>query len=259
MSTSYKPSGQGHDKPLDQGQCLILYTVRRLDAEKVHIELHNVQARYGEPSLSTFLCDDLRHIQDILFVHSGPVHVTSGIGRCIGAHIQIQAYVHIRRCDMIINKHGQCLIVFSQKTLSGEKCEEASRIRAELAEAREEASRVPDLEQATLALRAELSTDERDEALARLGRRRAGELRAEIKEITARLRALHRRVISSAATDEPPSPEVILDAGPPHPLVLSTARGTVRRGEDDVHLTLTEYGLLCELACRLSKRLVRSG
>lgn len=70
----------------------------------------------------------------------------------------------------------------------------------------------------------------------------------QIKEITARLRALHRRVISSAATDEPPSPEVILDAGPPHPLVLSTARGTVRRGEDDVHLTLTEYGLLCELA-----------
>jgi DNA-binding response OmpR family regulator len=69
----------------------------------------------------------------------------------------------------------------------------------------------------------------------------------QIKEITARLRALRRRFRSGSA-DEPLSPEVVLDSGPPQPLVLSTARGTVRRGDTDVHLTLTEYGLLCELA-----------
>jgi DNA-binding response OmpR family regulator len=69
----------------------------------------------------------------------------------------------------------------------------------------------------------------------------------QIKEITARLRALRRRFRSGGPEDSL-APEVVLDSGPPHPLVLSTSRGTVRRGDDDVHLTLTEYGLLCELA-----------
>jgi DNA-binding response OmpR family regulator len=70
----------------------------------------------------------------------------------------------------------------------------------------------------------------------------------QIKEISARLRALRRRVVTSSTASAAHTPEIILDATEPHPLVLSTARGTVRRGEEDVHLTLTEYGLLCELA-----------
>jgi DNA-binding response OmpR family regulator len=69
----------------------------------------------------------------------------------------------------------------------------------------------------------------------------------QIKEISARLRALRRRIVP-AATGEPLAPEIVLDAGSAPPLILSTARGAVRRGDDDVHLTLTEYSLLCELA-----------
>jgi DNA-binding response OmpR family regulator len=67
----------------------------------------------------------------------------------------------------------------------------------------------------------------------------------EIKEITARLRALRRRAGS------PGTPEVrdlLLDADPRAPLVLSPAGGTVRRGDEELHLTLTEFRLLCELA-----------
>lgn len=68
----------------------------------------------------------------------------------------------------------------------------------------------------------------------------------EIKEITARLRALRRRA-SAAGIQEAPR-DVLLDADPRGPLVLSQAAGSVRRGERDLHLTLTEFRLLCELA-----------
>jgi DNA-binding response OmpR family regulator len=70
----------------------------------------------------------------------------------------------------------------------------------------------------------------------------------QIKEISARLRALRRRIPVTGPAGESLAAEVVLDSDSTPPLVLSTARGTVRRGEEDVHLTLTEYSLLCELA-----------
>lgn len=68
----------------------------------------------------------------------------------------------------------------------------------------------------------------------------------EVKEITARLRALRRRAGAVKERDAPR--DVLLDADPREPLVLSPSSGTVRRGERDLHLTLTEFRLLCELA-----------
>src|SRR3954470_22945782 len=50
----------------------------------------------------------------------------------------------------------------------------------------------------------------------------------EVKEITARLRALRRRAGSGAAERSPG--EVVLDADPAAPLVLIEGRGTVHRG-----------------------------
>jgi DNA-binding response OmpR family regulator len=74
----------------------------------------------------------------------------------------------------------------------------------------------------------------------------------QTKEISARLRALHRRI----GTQQPaPSAAgiadgVVLDRGTGDvpPLVLAREAGTVRRGERELHLTLTEFRLLCELA-----------
>jgi DNA-binding response OmpR family regulator len=71
----------------------------------------------------------------------------------------------------------------------------------------------------------------------------------EVKEITARLRALRRRAgagTGPAGASGPP--EVVLDRDPAAPLVLREERGTVHRGEEQVPLTLTEFRLLCELA-----------
>jgi DNA-binding response OmpR family regulator len=65
----------------------------------------------------------------------------------------------------------------------------------------------------------------------------------EIKEITARLRALRRRAANAAPAAVP---ELVLDAV--SGLVLSPAAGVVRRGGVELHLTLTEFRLLCELA-----------
>ncbi len=70
----------------------------------------------------------------------------------------------------------------------------------------------------------------------------------EIKELSARLRALRRRppVRPAEPVDDGPG-VVVLDAA--HgPLVLDTRAGVVRRGEDEVHVTVTEYRLLRELA-----------
>ena len=67
-----------------------------------------------------------------------------------------------------------------------------------------------------------------------------------VKEITARLRALRRRVSPTAAG---PGPEaVVLEQDPVAPLVLREAGGTVHRGDELLPLTLTEFRLLCELA-----------
>ncbi|RVW00237.1 response regulator transcription factor [Rhodococcus xishaensis] len=68
----------------------------------------------------------------------------------------------------------------------------------------------------------------------------------EIKEITARMRALRRR--AGGLTERPGPSDVVLDADPQSPLVLSPGSGTVRRGDEQLHLTLTEFRLLCELA-----------
>ncbi|WP_405136371.1 response regulator [Nocardia sp. NBC_01388] len=77
----------------------------------------------------------------------------------------------------------------------------------------------------------------------------------QVKEITARMRALRRRAGLAAmredtSRDDAPvaADEVLLDADPRAPLILSPERGAVRRGRERVHLTITEFRLLCELA-----------
>ena len=77
----------------------------------------------------------------------------------------------------------------------------------------------------------------------------------QIKEITARLRALRRRS-RIAAGSEPPD-DLILAYDPVAPLVFSPSRGTVRRGDEDIHLTLTEFRVLCELAASPGRVLSR--
>lgn len=67
----------------------------------------------------------------------------------------------------------------------------------------------------------------------------------QIKEITARLRALRRRL--RVSSDAEPA-DIVLDSDPDAKLVLSPARGTLRRAGQDLHLTLTEFRLLSELA-----------
>jgi DNA-binding response OmpR family regulator len=68
----------------------------------------------------------------------------------------------------------------------------------------------------------------------------------QIKEITARLRALGRRL---RPRESVPGSAVTLSASDPRgALVLRPAEGRLLRGEDEVHLTLTEFRLLCELA-----------
>jgi DNA-binding response OmpR family regulator len=61
-----------------------------------------------------------------------------------------------------------------------------------------------------------------------------------MKELAARIRALRRRAQPSATA----SPEVIEIGG----LQISPDAGTVTRDGDDLHLTRTEFRLLCELA-----------
>ena len=88
----------------------------------------------------------------------------------------------------------------------------------------------------------------------------------QVKEITARLRALRRRVASAGGqgsagpgdggVPERPS-ELVLDPDPAAPLVLRPERGTVHRGEEQLPLTLTEFRLLCELAASAGRVLSR--
>jgi DNA-binding response OmpR family regulator len=66
----------------------------------------------------------------------------------------------------------------------------------------------------------------------------------QVREITARLRALRRRVSPAGAS----AAEVVLERSDTAPLVLRKERGTVHRGEQQLPLTVTEFRLLCELA-----------
>lgn len=69
----------------------------------------------------------------------------------------------------------------------------------------------------------------------------------QVKEVSARLRAMLRRAAVPVATPHADPGTLVLD--PRHgPLLLDFNAGVVRRGRDEVHLTVTEYRLLCELA-----------
>jgi DNA-binding response OmpR family regulator len=70
----------------------------------------------------------------------------------------------------------------------------------------------------------------------------------QVKEITARLRALRRRAGGGQVSSDGDFREVVLDRHESAPLVLREARGTVHRGEEQLPLTVTEFRLLCELA-----------
>jgi DNA-binding response OmpR family regulator len=78
----------------------------------------------------------------------------------------------------------------------------------------------------------------------------------QVKEITARLRALRRRAGAGGSAGERPN-ELVLDSDPAAPLVLRPERGTVHRGEEQLPLTLTEFRLLCELAASAGRVLSR--
>ncbi len=72
----------------------------------------------------------------------------------------------------------------------------------------------------------------------------------EVKEVSARLRALLRRPSSMSRGDRPADrdPDVVVVDSRNGPLVLDQGAGVVRRGDGVVHLTMTEFRLLCELA-----------
>ena len=77
-----------------------------------------------------------------------------------------------------------------------------------------------------------------------------------VKEITARLRALRRRV-GTTSDDDTSESDVVIDSEGDSPLVLSPKSGTVRRGDDELHLTLTEFRVLSELASEPGRVLSR--
>ncbi len=81
----------------------------------------------------------------------------------------------------------------------------------------------------------------------------------QVKEVTARLRALRRRAGGPAqpAAEEPDGGAVVLDGAAAAPLVLRPGAGTLHRGSQEVHLTLTEFRLLCELAAHPRRVLSR--
>ena len=76
----------------------------------------------------------------------------------------------------------------------------------------------------------------------------------QVKEISARLRALRRRT----ERREPEADHFVLDPDPEAPLVLLPGQGVLRRGQDQVHLTLTEFRVLTELVEARGQVLSRS-
>ncbi len=80
----------------------------------------------------------------------------------------------------------------------------------------------------------------------------------QITEVSARLRALQRRpaVVVSDGGSDGTGGAAVLDSR--HgPLVLREAAGIVVRGSEQVHLTVTEFRLLCELAGSMGRVLSR--
>jgi DNA-binding response OmpR family regulator len=77
----------------------------------------------------------------------------------------------------------------------------------------------------------------------------------EVKELSARLRALRRRPPVAGGTSPQPH-HLVLDAAG-GPLVLDEAAGVVRRGDKEIHLTVTEFRLVCELAAASGRVLSR--
>jgi DNA-binding response OmpR family regulator len=82
----------------------------------------------------------------------------------------------------------------------------------------------------------------------------------QVKEVSARLRALRRRgrQLEGGGTDPlVGGSKSALDRDPDRPLVLWPEAGELRRGDEAVHLTLTEFRLLCELAAAPGRVLSR--
>ena len=79
----------------------------------------------------------------------------------------------------------------------------------------------------------------------------------QVKEITARLRALRRRAGAAPGPGDAGPRDVVLDRHPAGPLVLREERGTVHRGDEQLPLTVTEFRLLCELAATPGRVLSR--
>ncbi len=78
-----------------------------------------------------------------------------------------------------------------------------------------------------------------------------------VEEVKARLRALLRRPAMSG-NDEPLAEDVfVLDAGD-GPLVFDRGAALLTRGDDEIHLTMTEYRLLSVLASNAGRVLSRS-
>ncbi len=76
----------------------------------------------------------------------------------------------------------------------------------------------------------------------------------EVREVTARLRALRRRGrVQTLDRQTPGGTQVALGAQ----IVLYPEAGQVRRGETPVHLTVTEFRLLCELTAASGRVLSR--
>lgn len=79
----------------------------------------------------------------------------------------------------------------------------------------------------------------------------------EIKEVSARLRALRRRPPTRAPDPQPAGTGVFVIDSENGPLVLDSHAGVLRRGADDVHVTVTEYHLLRELTTSAGQVLSR--
>lgn len=79
----------------------------------------------------------------------------------------------------------------------------------------------------------------------------------EIKEVSARLRALRRRPPSRASEPALEGTGVFVIDSRHGPLVLDSHAGVLRRGADEVHVTVTEYHLLRELTTSAGQVLSR--